>query len=203
MKMSITRALAELKLLDKKIEDKIAKLVVATGYVPNEAALHGDALVKDEQAKLAQVTGLISRRKTLKDAIVASNASTVIEVGGVKMTVAAAIERKTSISLDKKLENRLRTAFYTVKAKVDQHNDQVKIKADQQATAVLGAQSTKDKGEEYTSVVKAYADRNSGKVYSLPDVEKLIESLQESIDNFESEVDFILSESNTRTEIDV
>ena len=46
---------------------------------------------------------LISRRNKIKSAIIMSNAKTVVEVAGKQMTVAEAIDKKSSIEYEKEL----------------------------------------------------------------------------------------------------
>lgn len=203
MEISINRALSELKLLDKKIKDKIPGIqAAATVKTTDDEALR-KAFIEDQSAKLQQVQDLISRRNKIKTAIVASNASTYVEVANEKMTVAAAIERKSSIELDKQLNKQLRQQFYGNKNNVDQHNDRVRQQADKQAESVLGAETAREKGEEYTAFSDAYYKRNKAELISINDLDKLIERTQDEIDEFESEVDFVLSESNTKTLIEV
>jgi len=200
--ISINRALSELKLLNKKIEDKTDKLEVAIGTQKiNET--DKEAFLAKADADIQQVRGLIARRNLIKSAVVLSNANTSIVVAGQLMTVAEAIERKQSIDLDKSLNRRMRERYFGIKAGVEQHNDNVKVQADEQAKAALGADTEADKGAGYKSIVEAYVDRNKAELIAPQDIELQIESDQDKIDEFEAEIDFILSESNTKTEIDV
>ena len=63
------------------------------------------------KADYQSIEALIKRRNAIKSAIVVSNATTKIEVAGVKMTVAEAIERKTSISYDIQLLDKLKEVY--------------------------------------------------------------------------------------------
>ena len=54
---------------------------------------------------------MIKRRNQIKSAIIASNAVTMVEVAGVRMTVAEAIDKKSSIGYEKELLARLSEQF--------------------------------------------------------------------------------------------
>ena len=200
--ISINRALSELKLLNKKIASKTDSLDAAAG-VKGIASEQKDNFIKDSKAKVQQIRDLIARRDLIKSSIVASNAQTMVAVAGKSMTVAEAIERKTSIDLTKNLNRKVRESYYSAKAGVENHNEEVKRNADKQAEAALGADTEGDKGAGYKAIVDAYIERNKAELIAYEGIEQEIEKTQDEIDEFESEVDFILSESNTKTMIDV
>jgi hypothetical protein len=84
MKLTITEALVKLKLLDKKINDKVNSLVPAvvvhgknqpTGF-PND-----DSFVQWVDANYQSAEDLISYRDKIKQAIVQSNAVTKVKIG--------------------------------------------------------------------------------------------------------------------------
>ena len=98
-KYSIHRALAELKLLDKRITKTIDNLKVITYKKGNKLEYN---ITEEEfkavvEADMQSVKDLITRRKEIKEKIVKSNAETLVTIAGKEMTVAAAIERKESI----------------------------------------------------------------------------------------------------------
>lgn len=203
MTISINRALSEIKLLNKKIEDKTNGLSVASGVTSKENEDVKKAFVAAASAGIDQVKGFIDRRNVVKAAIVLSNAAVEVTVAGVTMTVAEAIERKTSIELEKSLNKRIREQYYGHKKSVEQHNEQCKAKADKQAEAALGADTEGDKGLQYKAIFDAYYDSNKADLLAPVGIEVLIENMQDELDEFENEVDFILSESNTKTVIEV
>jgi hypothetical protein len=200
--ISITRALSELKLLNKKIEQKQAALQVATGVTGIEDG-HDEAYKATAKASIDQVQGIIDRRQKLKRAIVMSNANTTVTIGSDEMTVAEAIERKTSIEYEKVFCKKLRETYYSQKAAVEAHNEKVSQNADKHAQSALSADTEGDKGAAYTTIVAAYEGKHKARLVAPEGIENTVDDLQDKIDGFESEVDFILSESNTKTMIDV
>ena len=200
MKISITRALAELKLTDKKINQKINELTPAYA-LKKEGVEEGTEDIKRQAEKLQSIQDLINRRANIKREIVLSNAAATVTIAGKNMTVADAIERKTSIQFNKDLQRKLREGYYSAVQNAERHNDQVDQNADKQAQAAL--QSEGEKGAAYEAVRRVFVDNNKAELIAISDVENTIEKIQDDIDNFEMEVDFILSESNTKTMIEV
>lgn len=202
MEMSINRALAELKLLNKKITDKTNALLVAEA-AKGVAAEAKQVFIRDQAASIQQVRDFIVRRNAIKSAIVASNAKTTVTIGNKTMTVAEAIERKTGIEHEKHLMRRLRERYYGAKAAVEKHNETVKAMAEKQAATALGAQKEGDKSVEYKAVFDVHYNMNKAELVAQDGFEKEIETGDDAIAEFEKDVDFILSESNTRTMINV
>ena len=102
MKMSIHRALGELKTLDKRIRKEIENTIFigAKKKSSNTEYKTRTSIVdfnNNVNSSIQSINDLILRRKEIKEAIVNSNANTFVTIGDNKMTVASAIERKTSI----------------------------------------------------------------------------------------------------------
>ena len=202
MEISINRALSELKLLNKKIADKTSRLEVATG------AQKVDDLVRENyittaKANIQSIRDLIKRRNAIKSAIVTSNAATSVAVGDATMTVAEAIERKTSIELEKDLNRRMREKYYNIKQGVEAHNDKARATANEQVEKMLGTDTEGDKAAQAKAIFDVSYEANKAELLAPADIEAQIEKDQDAIDEFENEVDFILSESNTKTMITV
>ena len=145
-KITITEALNELKLYDSKINKAISsasfigakkKTNDKIGVVPT------DKFISNAKAALQSVQDLIRNRNILKAAIVESNARTMLEVAGLKMTVAEAIERKTSIDYDKELLLAMKSQYATATATVRKENDKVDKKVDELISTLIGKDTAK------------------------------------------------------------
>lgn len=204
MEVSINRALSSLKLLTKKITDKTGELVIAS-IVKYDTMSPDDktTVLTSYSSNVQAIKDMMTQRNRIKTAIVASNAVTMIEVAGESYTVARAIERKTSIELEKNLNRQMRESYYSNKSALERHNDQCRAKADQSANAALGAGAEGDKGEQYKAVFSAYYDMNKAEMIAPPDAEVVIKKDGDRIADFENDIDFLLSESNTKTMITV
>jgi hypothetical protein len=211
MKMSITQALAELKLLDARIHKSLDRgnsgFVFCVGYMtgtkinstmtPEEA----ESVVK---SNWQSVNDLIKRRADIKSKIVASNAATEVEVGGVKMTVAEAIERKSSIKYEQAMLNTLKDDFRRAAAAITQDNEKARDKAQQSLDTVLGKEGSKTPSkEDIASIYDPVFQRYEWKFQDPIGIEKKIGELEKSIDDFLNNVDFTLSTSNALTTIEI
>ncbi|MFS0657375.1 hypothetical protein AB1L07_01955 [Niallia alba] len=205
MEITITRALAELKLLDKRIQRTINESVLA-GYTVGKKFMTGfnsvEEIEKRSKSDYQSIQDLIKRRNEIKSAIVVSNATTQVEIAGQSMTVAEAIERKTSINYDKLLLNKLRSTYSQLVSHVDRVNEDVKNRLDKQLEVLYGKDG-KTKAIENEELTRAFKEDNEAKFIDSLNLRDKIEQLTKEIEDFETEVDFILSESNTITRITV
>ena len=96
-KMSIHKALAELKLLDNRIMSAIKNGTYCVANKHSNDKIKGVSI--EEYKKIMQgdydkATDLIKRRNAIKRAIVLSNAVTKVKINDIEYTVAEAIEMK-------------------------------------------------------------------------------------------------------------
>lgn len=210
VKMSVTRALVELKTLDTQINRAVTQGVFVTvtkGLNDQKVVNDGkrtsvEDATRQIQGSFDKVSELIERRQKIKSAIVKSNANTLVQIAGREMSVAEAIELKTSIANKQEflaaLQRQVGTAVYTV---------ETSNKAlDEQINKLLEATFGKDKkvSEEESKVI--IDSQKKTKVLEVLDpfnIQKKIEELNSEIESVTSQLDFILSESNAKTEIEV
>lgn len=208
MEMSITRALAELKLLDKRIQKEI-NATTNIGMTIGGKPMTGFSSVKEFEDKVKSnyqsVKDLIARRQKIKNAIVKSNAETFVTIAGNEMTVAEAIEYKSSIDYKKHLLNKLEDDYRRITVKYEQESENVKIRLDKFLESSFGKEfdKKKDEAERIKESSDGFMRLNEPKLVDPLDIKKQIEELSKHIDEFESEVDFTLSESNTITKITI
>jgi hypothetical protein len=199
--MSIHRALATIKTLDKRIEKSISN------FVPLEIFLNGklsqnktqDDFDKESKAEYQSIKAMVQERNRIKAAIIRANATTIVTINNVEMSVAEAIDRKSSISSDKSLLLKMRTELLINKNKVDKLNESAQTRLDQLIEKTLSKESTKIKGDEYESIAKPFMLRNEATIVDPLHLQTLIKIMDEDIENFEREVDIVLSESNAQT----
>lgn len=207
MKMSIHRALAELKTLDsriKKATDKnfigckklSAKKEAKTNLAPND-------FEKEVIGNYDSVIALIRRRNKIKEAVVNSNATTMVEIGGKFYTVASAIERKESIKYEKNLLIELKLQYNNTLATVNNLNDKVEEQLEKKIDAMVGAENASKNVELVESFSKQYRELNAYEILDYLNLKELIDKLEKEIDDFETEVDFKLSTSNSITEVEI
>ena len=207
--MTIHKGLAELKLLDKRIEKEIssAKFCVSV----KESALKVDGMTIDEfkestKSTYQKITDMIRRRDAIKRAISKSNATTIVSVGGVEYTVAEAIwMNQMGVDAKQHLHDVLNVEYGDCVRKAEFNNSSLDDKAEQFIIAMNGNKTDKAamNTEEATSAKEAYIKSNTCNVVSGLDIKNEIEKLANEIDSFKSEVDAALSTSNATTMIEV
>jgi len=203
MAISVTRALAQVKSLN----DRIARATAVPFTTTITGGKHATGKPVQEvevtlKSSLQSVQDLIAQRKALKSAIVRSNALTTVEIAGVQMTVAEAIERKASIGLEQTLLQQLRGQVAQVNAAVERSNVEMTKRLDQLLTTAVGKerQATTQELEAISAPFKA---QNEAKAVDPNDLPKVIEAMATEIDAFLLEVDYALSERNATTIIEV
>lgn len=200
MSISVNRALTELKLVTKRIEQKRSGLNICATVKKDHEEKSVKEFVTKSNSLIQQMKDLIERRNQLKSAIVQSNAATYVTVAQSHMSVAEAIERKTSIEIEKTFLKEVRQRYFTAKDSTDRHNQTIAGRANDHALAALTSDGeVSEKSEVYKTIVNSYKNENELVLLAPDDIEEWIEKTQDQIDEFESEVDFVLSESNTVT----
>lgn len=206
-KMTITRALAELKLLDSRITDKINASSFTTALQAGQkifGRLTIEEFKSQSAAALQSVLDLIARRDAIKKAIVLSNAKTSVKIGSGEMTVAEAIERKASIKYEKLLLSQLTRQLKSAEVEITRGNDTANNKALEAINNAFGKETIKNPDSDvYKSIYDSTYNRLKFELVDAISIGQLIQELSESIQDFESNIDFELSTSNATTFIEV
>lgn len=208
MQISITRALSELKLLSSRIDRAINESSFIIAYKKSSKKVNNidtpDEFSNKAKADYQSINDLIERRRQIKSAIVGSNAKTNVTIAGKEMSVAEAIERKSSIVYEINLLASMEKQYTNVLVTAQRNNELVQGKLDDLLNNTLGKENRqKAIIDEVEAISKPYLEQNQ---YDVLDVLKLgdkIKTLKDNIDLFNMEVDFILSESNTLTKIEI
>lgn len=201
--ISVTRALAQVKALTDRIQRATGQGFVATTVGGKHAS--GTPVQEIEnvlKANLQSVTGLINQRNVLKSAIVRSNAVTNVTIAGKERTVAEAIERKTSISLEQTLVQTLKQQLTRATTQVEQANVLVAARLDTLIQTAVGKDRKVDEAD-VKAITGPFEAQNAAAVLDPSKLQSVIDAMQHEIDEFLLEVDFALSEVNAVTKIDV
>lgn len=206
-KMSITRGLAELKLLDKRIKKEINSTLFCSFYQEKSAkegikGLTNQEFENDVKSRNTSIRDLIKRRSDIKNAILISNSNTFVTVGGLGYTVIEAIEHKNAIEYEKILLEKMKSDFSSVKGRIEHHNIEVEKNVAKMIEANLGSEKKAEK-DDYDVISAKFTEKNELKLLDPIKVQKRIDELDKRIDEFVSNIDFVLSESNSKTEIEI
>lgn len=205
-KMTIHRALSELKLIDSKIEKQINEIVPSGIYQKGKLI---NNYVKEEdfsnsaKSKFDSVNDLIERKNTIKSAIVEANGVTKVKVAGKEMTIADAINFKAVVKFKKKLIETLKARQQQAVAQLNQQNTIVEQNVQRILEATFGKENVKAGKDDVESVRKPYMEANEFHLFDPLKVSEKIELMEKEVGDFEMEVDAILSEINAVTFIEV
>jgi len=199
--MSITQALAELKLLDKRIQkslDHVTWADVKTKSHPVDT----EAFARTAHADYQSFTDLVKRRDAIKRAVVLSNASTRVKVGDWEGTVAEAIEYKTSIVYKRRLLDTLRDQLFTAKERFREQQEAVDARLEKLLHSELG-KDVKTSPDTITALTNTFRENNKVELVDPLDLASRTRALEDEIESFETNVDWVLSETNGKTQITV
>ncbi|MER2152974.1 MAG: hypothetical protein ABS917_02240 [Solibacillus sp.] len=205
-RISLHRALSELKMLNERIQSATYRVVLTRANRKSNEKIEGmsiDEYKKEMQGSYDKVTSLIQYRNKLKALVVESNADTIVKIGATEMTVAEAIERKQSIAYEKELLNHMRRQYFEAIEEVTTANEALPEKLENYLINILGSKEKQSSSEEVRLHTDTFMKRNEYELIDPMQVKKIIDELAAKIEEFESEVDAVLSESNATTFIEI
>lgn len=211
MKISITRALAELKRLDDRLNrmttDQSIFVSVAVGQGDKQKVLGVSDTVQNVvsqiQSNRDRVNSMIEMRAKIKAAVVASNAATKVKLGAREMTVAEAIELKKSIDVKRNMLATYRRQVIQANALVAKQNAALEAQIETNLATIYGNEKGKVDASMFEAIAKPQREQKEASLIDPIKINDLIKSLEEEISLVETELDFTLSESNAKTDIDI
>jgi hypothetical protein len=206
MKITIHRALAELKVIASRIEKALSELKPLGLYIQGgkiNTLYTEEEFTKIAKASAQSVEGLLDYRTKLKRAIVLSNSSTKITVGGKEMSVADAITEKSFLIEKKKYIDALKSHLKYATGKINTENEKVELNLKTVITATFGTDTSNISPEKITAQQVEFRKTNQVNLLDPLKIETKIKELEEQVVAFETEIDAVLSESNAITFIEV
>lgn len=204
--MNVHQALAELKMMDKRIEKAVQTpdWVVTNKHSNNK--IDGVAVgeyVANVKAQYQKALDLIRRRDAIKRAVVNSNAVTKVLIGGVEYTVAEAIDKKNhGTQFLSMLARRLAHDHTNAKLIADRENgSRLEDRADVFVKSLIGNTDTKGMTEEIKARREDFIAAQTMDIIDPIGALKEVERLEEEVSSFLTNVDAALSVSNAITEI--
>lgn len=205
-KMSLHRVLSELKLIDKKINDKISSLELITVKKGDKLLrnINEEEFIKNAKSSYESVEALIERRCNLKNALIIANANNCVSINGRTLTIAEAIDYKNITEYKKNLLKVLKDQYS--RAIRNYENEDLKNN-NALEELIKTAVGNKNDNSESDALIKAmtdgYMSRNTLSYVDPISIKNQIDKLQSEIDEFDSEIDSVLSEANARVTVEV
>lgn len=207
--MTVHKALCELKMLDKRINESIMSAEFCRANKHSNVKIDGGTIAEYEAAavsKYQSTMDMIVRRDAIKRAVVASNAATEVTIGGNRYTVADAVElRRHGLSYRRTLLQAMTLQLKRVRGTIEQKNGEELTRAADKMVEVYYGRQTDVKAitEEMRATREKFIEDNTYELLDPIRVENRIRELDKEITAFETEVDSALSVSNAVTEITV
>lgn len=204
-KISVQRALTEIKTIDARIEKKTLSLRVVEIAKEGKLLSGTDKIDFNKRAEsdLNSLSDLIGRKSLLKLAINKSNLVTEIKIKTDTITVAGAILLKEVFKQKEILYDKMQNQLGEITRKVNSVNDRVNENALKLAQSALGKDNV-DIGEtDVDMVIKPFLKINLLEIIDPLSVSELVLEGKDEIIDFFSDIDILLSESNALTFIEV
>ena len=207
--MTVHKALCELKMLDKRINESIMTAEFCRANKHSNVKIDGGTIAEYEAAavsKYQSTMDMIVRRDAIKRAVVASNAATEVTIGGNRYTVADAVElRRHGLSYRRTLLQAMTLQLKRVRSTIEQKNGEELTRAADKMVEVYYGRQTDVKAitEEMKATREKFIEDNTYELLDPIRIENRIRELDKEITAFETEVDSALSVSNAVTEITV
>lgn len=211
MKYTITRALAELKLLKNRYTKEVYNLhliAIKHGKILRSpySQYKPEDFEKQAKAEYQSVCDLEKRIEEIKNKIDVSNFTTKVIIGEREMTIQEVLNYKNNIL---ELKNTKLSILMDQKKKATLEYDKAtnenkarieKIVSEKNSNSSAATKSISDtEGEAVDALDKLYALETIDPI----DIDSEIEKLLKEIETFKHNIDFVLSESNSVTTIEI
>lgn len=207
-KMTVHKALAELKTLDARIDKAISDVDYVCAVKHSAEKINGKTLADfktDIKSGYQKARDLMARREAMKRAVVLSNAATMVRIGDKELTVAEAIELKNhGMEFKRQMLRRISSMYEKALADLERNSGEaLERRAEAYVLSVIQAQPKESRmavdSETMNALRKTYIENNGFDLIDPLDVSKVMAALEAEIRDFETEVDAALSTSNALT----
>jgi len=203
--MSIQEGLNELKTLDARINRLLTGSKSYGAITIGERTVQGfdsnEKFIESAKAAFQSVQALIKRRTHIKNAIIAKNAQVIVEIAGVEMSLAEAINHKNYIKADKELYKTLVNQYNQLMCLLDSSESQYRQKLDAHVENIVG-KDQKEKMKANEEIIKFFKEQNEPHFHDPIGLKDTIEKMAQEIEDFEAKVDFVLTRANITNDIE-
>ena len=207
VKMSLTKALAEVKRIDAKIAD-LSNQVIAVAKKGNTDQIIGCNGLGTAKEFLSNTKGITqslidlnTRRIAIKTAIAKANVTTSVKINGEPFTIIAAIDAKNTNETLIQIYSKWLSQFAFVDTTIEEQEDIIQKLTQQSLQAALGS-NQQSKSTLQTEIEKSTRLLYEGKLcsnYTREEIQKKLDAARDML----AEIDMCLSEVNSRTDIEV
>ena len=201
--LSLTRLLSEIK----TTEERIMKLPVIVGVAANstdrvaEENESVEEFKKTSQSRFDTWMSLSERLVKLRAARNKANATTYVTVCGKSVTMDEAIVMKSLLNLQKQALEGFKKQIGMVENFVTRADNEVKVAVDKAVAQSIASQTlTEDQSKLFNDMYQ----KSLGKSMAIGESVKAgIKKLEDHITSFSAEIDYVLSEANSTTKVEI
>ena len=201
--LSLTRLLSEIK----TTEERIMKLPVIVGVAANstdrvaEENESVEEFKKTSQSRFDTWMSLSERLVKLRAARNKANATTYVTICGKSVTMDEAIVMKSLLNLQKQALEGFKKQIGMVENFVTRADNEVKVAVDKAVAQSIASQTlTEDQSKLFNDMYK----KSLGKSMAIGESVKVgIKKLEDHITSFSAEIDYVLSEANSTTKVEI
>lgn len=205
-KMTVHKALSELKTLDARINKEMQSVPFVFANKHSNTTVNGMSIANYSngiKSAYQSVNDLMSRKSAIKRAVMMSNAVTKVTIGGIEYTVAEAIEVKNhAIPMWKLLLNKMEIESINAQKKCDTYNGEaLETRADSYVKSLYENADMKNASDEIKKVREDFIKSQTMEIVDPIKIADEMKKLSDKINAFTVDVDSALSVSNAVTEI--
>lgn len=202
--ITITRALTKTKTLQKSIMSdlKSKHFIISLKKSEENNSQSQCERIKANQQSISDRFDTIVKIKTL---IAESNLNSTVEVAGKKITVTEALAIKELMSLKKEYLRELRSQYADAKREVESSEYSIERTLDSNVSNI-SSDTDSSQVKDHVDKLKESLEYSMGKIITScnnKNPEDYIEEVKNKIESFEEEIDFVLSEHNALTSIEI
>ena len=202
-KISLTRVLSEIKTLSEHVKNfpQIADVGVnkTSKVIAENCTVAQFNLVS--QARYDTWVAQIERLVLFKSARNQANTNEYVTVNGKQMTMDEAISKKGMLEVQKAALNKFKSQLSAAQQVVTKADAEVQTSVDK---AVAAAVTSNPLTQEQVEVFKKMYEASLGKTIAVgSNIKTCLESLEKYIKEFSDEIDYVLSEANANTFVEV
>lgn len=202
-KISLTRVLSEIKSITEALASHSTIAAVSTnktGRVAAENCSH-EQFKLTSQSRFDAWTAQVERLVLLKTLRNKANVLVEVTVGGKQMTMDQAIAKKAMLTWQKSALANFKAQLQKAQLEVTKADADVQISVDK---AVAAAVASNALTTEQSNVFKAMYEQSLGKQIAVGDnIKTSLEKLEKYITEFSNEIDYVLSEANANTYVEI
>lgn len=199
--MSVTQGLAELKLLEKRLSKSLTRVKWSDVSSKNNK-IDEIQLKKLAESEYQSYNDLLKRRDTIKRAIILNNATTNINIGNWSGSVAEAIEQKSNLEFKKRLVENMKFSLLSSQEDFKRKELDLERRLDNLLQSELG-KDIKTNPDTINAITVSFKETNKIIHHDPLNLKDKIEKLESEVEDFETNVNWKLSEINGKSTITI